>query len=63
MDTWVVAVDPAVVQDEWDPFQFSHLEEPAKRNELWSDLFQQVYTLKTFISIILPCITGPNLSS
>lgn len=38
MDTWVVAVDSAVVQDEWDPFQFSHLKEPVKKNEwllLW----------------------------
>lgn len=30
MDTWVVAVNSAVVQDEWDAVQVSHLKGPGK---------------------------------
>lgn len=30
MDTWVVAVNPAVVQDEWDAVQVSHLKEAGQ---------------------------------
>lgn len=64
-DTWVVAVDSAVIQDEWDAFQFSHLKEPRNKNErlCCGYTLSNSATLKTFISIMLLCATGLNLLS
>lgn len=59
MDTWVVAVNSAVVQDEWDAVQVSHLKEPGKEKwatVLWSVVFHQL----RFENIILLYITGLN---